>query len=445
MICGVIYMKRLFCIAFSVLTVFLLAHSASAVDYGCTVDPVADAVYLENLDTGAVVYQKQADQKMYPASTTKIMTYVIVADHVSDFDGTRVVIKDGLFDDIDPDSTVMGLSEYIGDSFSVRDLLYGMMLPSGNDAALVLADYVGSGIGGFVDMMNAKAAELGCGGTHFTNPHGLYDPGHYTTARDLAVITKYAMNTQSFMEITNTVEYTPKGFEYPVKNTNYMLYPQEQAGNYYYPYTRGIKTGYLDEAGKCLVTTAVKDDFTYLCVELGAEYSFETDINYAMLDAIKFYDWAFTDLGKQTVYGPSDTVKNIPVKYSKGDAEVAAIPEKEIIALLPNNYKKDLVAVDIKCEDSVDAPVAKGDVLGTVSVRYDDMDLGTTNVVAAADVERSDFKYIVNSIVDFTSKHIVLVIFVLVLIVALIIVIAAVRARKKRALLRERARRRYRD
>ena len=438
-------MKRLFCVVFAVLTVFLLTISASAVDYGCTVDPVADAVYLENLDTGAVVYQKQADKKMYPASTTKIMTYAVVADRVADLDGTQVAIKDGLFDKIDPDSTVMGLSEYIGDSFSVRDLLYGMMLPSGNDAALVLADYVGSGISGFVDMMNAKAAELGCKGTHFTNPHGLYDPDHYTTAHDLAVITKYAMNTQSFMEVTNTVEYTPKGFEYPIKNTNYMLYPQEQAGNYYYPYTRGIKTGYLDEAGKCLVTTAVKDGFTYLCVELGTEYTFEEDINYAMLDAIKFYDWAFTDLGKQTVYGPSDTVKSIPVKYSKGDAEVAAIPEKEIIALLPNKYNKDLVVVDIKCEDSVDAPVSKGDVLGTVSVRYDDMDLGTTNVVAAADVERSEFKYIVSRIADFTSKHIALVILVIVLIIALIIAIAAVRARNKRAQLRERARRRYRD
>ena len=438
-------MKRLFCVIIAVLTVFLLALSASAVDYGCTVEPVADAVYLENLDTGAVVYQKQAEQKMYPASTTKIMTYAIVADRISDFDGTRVEIKEGIFEKIDPDSTVMGLSEHIGDSFTVRDLLYGMMLPSGNDAALVLADYVGSGINGFVDMMNAKAAELGCSGTHFTNPHGLYDPDHYTTARDLAVITKYAMNTQSFMDISNTVEYTPEGFEYPIKNTNYMLYPQEQAGNYFYPYTRGIKTGYLDEAGKCLVTTAVKDDFTYLCIELGTYYTFEEDINYAMLDAIKLYDWAFTDLGKQTVYGPSDTVKSVPVKYSKGDEEVAAIPEKEIIALLPNKYNKDLVTVDIKCADSVDAPVAKGDVLGTVSVRYDDMDLGTTNVVAAVDIERSDFKYTVSRIVDFVSKHIILVVAVLVLIIALIIVIAAVRARKKRELLRERARRRYRD
>lgn len=438
-------MKKLFCFVFAVLTVFLLALSASAVDYGCTVEPVADAVYLENLDTGAVVYQKQADQKMYPASTTKIMTYAIVADNVPDLDGTRIAIKDGLFDNIDPDSTVMGLSEHIGDSFSVRDLLYGMMLPSGNDAALVLADYVGSGISGFVDMMNAKAAELGCAGTHFTNPHGLYDPDHYTTARELAVITKYAMNTQSFMEISNTVEYTPEGFEHPIRNTNYMLYPKEQAGNYYYPYVRGIKTGYLDEAGKCLVTTAIKDDLTYLCVELGTYYTFEEDINYAMLDAAKLYDWAFTDLGKQTVYGPSDTVKSVPVKYSNGDEEVAAIPEKEIIALLPNNYNKDLVAVDIKCADSVDAPVAKGDVLGTVSVRYDDMDLGTTDIVAAADVERNDFKYTVSRIVDFVSKHIILVVAVLVLIIALIIVIAAVRARKKRELLRERARRRYRD
>lgn len=441
-------MKRIICFAVALVLIAFSAVSASAVDYGCTVDPVAKAVYLENLNTGAVVYQKNADQKMYPASTTKIMTYVITADNVKDLDGTMVEIKDGIMDGLDPESTVMGLSSHIGESYSVRELLYGMMLPSGNDAALVLADYVGNGIDNFVQMMNSKANELGCTGTHFVNPHGLYDPDHFTTAKDLATISKYAMNCQSFMEITNTVEYTPKGFDSPLKNTNYMLYSKEQSGNYYYPYTKGIKTGYTDEAGKCLVTSADKDDFSYLCVELGTAYSYIDDINYAMLDAKSLYEWAFNSLGSQTVYGPQDIVKSIPVKYVAGDKELALVPEKEVIALLPNNYDKNLVKVDIQCEESAEAPVHKGDVLGKVTVHYDDMDLGTTNVVASEDIERNSIKYMTSKVKDFIVNHVVLIIIGVVLVILLIILIFAIRAKRKRsarARARQQARRRFRD
>ena len=442
-------MKRILGAAVALIIVLISVVSAAALDYGCTVEPLAEAVYLENLDTSTVVYQKSAGQRMYPASTTKIMTYVVVAESVSDLDNTMVAINDEVFSEMDPESTVMGLSDHVGESFSIRDLLYGMMLPSGNDAALVLADHVGGGISGFVDMMNAKASELGCKDTHFANPHGLYDVNHYTTAEDLATITKYAMNLQSFMDIANTVEYTPKGFDEPLHNTNYMLDPKAYNGQYYYQYTEGVKTGYLDEAGKCLVTTAVKDGYTYLCVELGTPYSFAEDINYAMLDAAKFYDWAFSGLSKQTVYGPGDTVKSVHVNFAPGDKDLAAIPEKEITALLPNDYDKDKVVIDINCVDSVDAPVTKGDVLGTVTVRYDDTQLGTTNVVASEDVKRSNFKYFTHRAREIVKGHVVLAIVIGVVILALIILIAVLISRskraKKRARARENARRRYRD
>ena len=151
-------MKRVFCILLAVAAIFVTSISVSAVDYGCDVSTVSGAIYLENLDTGAVVYEKNADGQMYPASTTKIMTYVVVADNVSDLDGTMVDIKEDVLTGLDPESTVMGLSDHIGEQYSIRELLYGMMLPSGNDAALVLADYVGSGIPGFVDMKIGRAS-----------------------------------------------------------------------------------------------------------------------------------------------------------------------------------------------------------------------------------------------------------------------------------------------
>ena len=154
-------MKRISLIVLSLMLICLSAFSASAVDYRYDGETVSDAVYLENLNTGVVVYEKNADQRSYPASTTKIMTFIITAENVSDLDRTDVTIRQEVLEGLDPESTVMGLSEHVGEQVSVRDLLYGLMLPSGNDAALVLADYIGGGNEGYAQKMKPNAAERG--------------------------------------------------------------------------------------------------------------------------------------------------------------------------------------------------------------------------------------------------------------------------------------------
>lgn len=441
-------MKRMVCILLTVLVVCVTSISVGAVDYGCNVDTVSKAVYLENVDTGAVILDKNAGQQMYPASTTKIMTYVIVAENVADFDNTMVDIKKEVFQDLDPVSTVMGLSEHVGEQYSIRDLLYGMMLPSGNDAALVLADYVGGGsIPAFVEKMNAKASELGCSGTHFVNPHGLHDPNHYTTAKDLATIAKYAAKTQDFMTITSTVSYKPERFDQPLTNTNYMMINTAEYAKYYYPNVKGIKTGYTDEAGKCLVTTATKDDLTYLCVTLGADYSFEEDVNYAMLDTCDLYDWVFQNMAQRTVYSANEVVKTIDVKYGKGDDRVSLMPKGDLTALLPKNYDESLIKVDIQSEDSIEAPVTKGQVVGTVTVHYDDMTVGSTDIITSEDIELDKAQILGKNIADWFKSHLVLVALIVIAIIALIIVFVVMRsaAKKRRARERARARRRYRE
>ena len=439
-------MKRISAIVFSVIILCVSVFSASAVDFGFSGETVSDAVYLENLNNSTVVFEKDADKRNYPASTTKIMTFIVTAENVSDLENTKVAIRQEVISGLDPESTVMGLSEHVGEQVSVKDLLYGLMLPSGNDAALALADYVGNGIAGFVTKMNAKAAELGCKDTHFTNPHGLYDSDHYTTARDMALIAKHAMTIPGFMDICNTVYYTPDGFN-TLHNTNYMLDQEEEGGVYYYPYTKGIKTGYLDEAGKCLVTSADKDGSQYLCVCLGADFSYEENVNYAMKDTAKLYDWAYENLGEQTIYGPSDSLASVDVKYVRNGKTLGAVVEKNVSAFLPNNYDKSRVKAEVSCPEQVEAPVKKGDVLGTVSVKYEDLDLGVTNLVAAEDVERD-----ISPLEAFVTENIVLVIVLaaaLVLIIILIIVLISMRSSRKRRKTRQRERadsgRRYRS
>ena len=369
------------------------------------------------------------------------MTFIITAENVSDLENTSVTIKQDIISGLDLESTVMGLSSHIGEKVSVKDLLYGLMLPSGNDAALVLADYVGGGISGFVEKMNAKAVELGCKNTHFANPHGLYDTNHYSTAHDMALIAKHAMKIKGFMDICNTVYYTPDGFK-TLHNTNYMLDSEAEGGQYYYQYTKGIKTGYLDEAGKCLVTSSDKNGDKYLCVCLGAAFSYAENVNYAMKDSAKLYDWAYKNLGVQTIYGTADSLASVDVKYVRNGKTLEAVPEKEISAFLPNNYDKKKLKVEINCPEQVDAPVTQGDVLGTVSVKYEDLDLGLTNLVAAEDVERD-----ISPLEVFVTEHMQLIIIVsavLVLIIVLLIVLISVR-RKARRRSRSSKGRRFRD
>ena len=439
-------MKRLSIIALSVMMVCLSAFSVSAVDYKFDSETVSKAVYLENLDVGTVVYEKNSDQKMYPASTTKIMTFIVTAENVSDWDSTYVTIKQDVIDGLDPESTVMGLASHVGEKVSVKDLLYGLMLPSGNDAALVLADYIGGSVSGFAEKMNAKAAELGCTNTHFSNPHGLSDSNHYSTAHDMALIAKHAMTISGFMEVCNTVYYTPDGFD-TLHNTNYMIDRDAEGGMYYYEYTKGIKTGYLDEAGKCLVTSADKDGKKYLCVCLGADYSFEENVNYAMLDTSKLYNWAYENLSVQTVYSPSDSLASVDVKNSENGKKLSAVPEKAISALLPNNYDKNKLKVTVNCPEQVEAPVKKGDVLGTVSVKYEDLELGETKLLAAEDVASK-----ASPVEEFISENktpVIILAAALVLAVILLIVLLSVHSAKKRRRAAQRTGsgqgRRYRD
>ena len=428
------------CVLTALMMICVSVTTASALDYGCSIDPVCDAVYLEELNTGAVVYEYNADERVYPASTTKIMTYIIVAENVEDFDQTMIEITEDSLAELDPESSVMGLESHIGESFSVRDLLYGLMLPSGNDAALVLAGYVGGSIDGFADLMNRKAAQLGCEGTHFMTPHGLHDANHYTTARDMAVITKYALQLKDFAEITNTKSYTPSGFTEPVTTTNYLIDQSQHDGVYYYPYAKGIKTGYTDEAGRCLISAAEKNEYHYLCVALGADYSFAEDINYAMLDTAAFYKWAFDSVSNQIVYSSSDTLQSIPVEYVWGNQTLDLVPASEVKSLLPNGYDPALITTKVECKDTAVAPVQKGDVFGTLSVYYDDELIGTCDIVSSEDVERQWLNYILHQAIEFIRGHFILFIIIVIVLIILVLILAE-NIRRKRAL---RARRRAR-
>ena len=428
------------------LTYFPLSeiHSAS---FDINFTTSCAALELVNLDTETVVYQKNADVKREPASTTKIMTFIVVSEQIQDLQNTQITVKKEVLDELlGTGSSMSGIQA--GDVLTVEQLLNCMMVPSGNDAALVLADYVGGGdIDKFVGMMNDKAKELGCTGTHFTNPHGLHDPDHYTTADDLAKITECAIGLPEFMQICSQTSYTyapvggpDAGKTMPTLATTNLLISKNAPGNtYFYTYAKGIKTGHTDEAGYCLVSTATADGYSYLCVALGAP-SLDADGNEVntrgeMEDSANLYRWALTSLELKNIIGDNDSMGEVKLNYAWNKDTLLLKAEKSFSVILPKDVSASSVVIEKDLPDHIDAPVKKGDVIGTATLSYAGQNLTTINLIATESVERSELLHTTDMFKSIlTSVWFLVIAGIIVFLVIVYIILALIYNRKKKNL-----------
>ncbi len=440
-------LKKILCTLFAAFNLICFdLNLVFSANFNIDFAPSCEALYLYNLDTDTVVYDKNGEKKMYPASITKIMTYIIVAEHIKDFDNTKITVKKELMDSLlGTGSSVSGFKA--NDVLSVMQLLHCLMIKSGNDAALVLADYVGNGqISNFIEMMNNKAKDLGCSGTHFVNPHGFHDDDHYTTAKDLVTITKYAMEIPNFMEICSSpTSYIMGQDKYPLVTTNSMI-DQARGGKYYYQYARGIKTGHTDEAGWCLVSSAVYNGYSYLCVALGAPIKDTSgnkiNNNYAMLDSKSIYKWAFTNLELKPILKKTDPLCEVKLNLTTNKDSILLHPADDYSALLPK--KVNTTSIDIKIEkpESIDAPIKVGQKIGTAILSYANKEISRIDLISAEDVDRNIILYIIKCMTDITSS----IWFKLALVLAIILILTYIfllasynkKARRKRAKIRKR-------
>ncbi|MBQ9673126.1 MAG: D-alanyl-D-alanine carboxypeptidase [Ruminococcus sp.] len=410
-------------------------------DYGCNVKTESDTVLLVNLDTGVTVYSKAADKKRYPASLTKIMTYVVVAENVEDF-SKKVEVKQSVIDElVGTGSSLSGASEFVGKKITVEQLLQCMMIESGNDAALVLADYVGgkSGVKGFVKMMNAKAKELGCTNTHFVNPHGLHNKDHYTTANDLYKITSYALTLPEFSKITNSTSYEIG--DYYGSSTNHMLDSTDTT--YYYKYARGIKTGTTDEAGRCLVTMAVADGYSYLAVLMHAPYV-DDETYGTMTDAAELFRWAFRNIELREIVSKETPICEEKVNLSWDKSSIQLCPENDYNALLTEDVSDSDITITTNVPSSINAPVNQGDYVGTADVYYKDEKVATFRLLADEKVERSTLLYVFDILQSvFTSMYFIGA--AIIVVVLFIIYLFVVVKHNKNAKKRKRQVKHYRD
>ena len=390
------------------LTILLVASSifsTGAISYTNDVKTKTDTILLVNMDTDQVVFEKDADAKRYPASLTKIMTYIIVIENISDYENTRIEIKEDVLKSIsDAGSSTANLDGHVGEKMTVKDLLYAMMVPSGNDAAVVLADYVCNGdFDAFVKMMNDKATELGCKNTHFTNVDGLHDSNHYTTARDLYTITTHALTKPMFYEISDTATHYLEGDDYPLVTTNYMI-DQNRGGEYFYTYASGIKTGTTDQAGHCLVTTAAADGYSYMAIMLHSPVKEKDDVHDTMIDAANLFRWALLDLELVQLKNVDTPICEMPVRLALGKDSIYLTPQKNLAAIMPEDYNKSFITIETDVPESIDAPIKQGDVIGTMTVYYQDdkmtekQYLTSGNLIASESVDRSGFLYVIDII-----------------------------------------------
>lgn len=438
--------KKLFPLLCLVLTVCMLVPSyASAATFNIDFETNSAAIELINLDTDTIVYQKNADAKRAPASTTKIMSFIIVSEQIEDLENTQVTVTKEVVDRLlGTGSSLSGIKE--NDVLTVMQLLNCMMVPSGNDAALVLADYIGNGnADAFVELMNQKAQELGCVNTHFMNPHGLHDDNHYTTAHDLYLITKYAMTLPHFTDITDQTRYTytpaggpEAGQERTLVTTNRLIDPNLDP-SLYYRYARGIKTGSHDQAGYCLVSSATKGGYSYMCVALGSPSVDENGNKITnrgeMIDSKNLYEWAFNNLEMKDVLNSEDSVGEIQLDYAWNKDKLLLVPAKNYSTIMPDSVDVSSVILTKNLPESVEAPIKKGDKIGTATLSYAGQELATVDLVAAESVERSELLHSVDTVKSiFTSTWFLVIAGIILVLVLIYIVLALIYNRKKKNL-----------
>ena len=391
--------RRFFTVFFSLLLVFQLCCTSLATegDVGDW-EVLAKAALLTDPETGEILYARNIHDKLYPASLTKIMTALLVLEAIEDGSltmSTVLTASESAVANIPNDASSAGIKP--GEELTVEQLLHCILVVSANEACNVLAESVSGTVEAFVARMNERAAELGCENTHFMNANGLHSVEHYTTAWDLYLITREACTHEVFLRICNT-----KYCEVPPTNirkdsrmystTNYLISTARQP-QYLYKGANGVKTGHTSEAGYCLVATAERNGRSLLSVVLGAERIKLEDGNtetQSFSETIRLFDYGFDGFQRAVILDTMELIDEVGVTLSQEQNTVKVHPAESIERLIPSDITvEDIERTITFFSESVEAPVAKGQVLGQVTLSYNGTVYATVDLLADEDVTES--------------------------------------------------------
>ncbi len=404
-------MKKFLSLFVAVITIFYTFLSSFILSYASddSLSIPAEAAVLMDYETGEVLYSTNGNEKIYPASTTKAWTAYLVLKYKPNLNEP---IK------IDKELNIEGSSMYLklGEEFTVKELLESLLVHSSNDVAVVLAEYVSGSVSEFVKLMNSEAKSIGANNTHFNNPNGLPDKDHYTTAHDMALIARECMSNNTFRQIVKTKSISfPATEAYPYEryfiNTNKFLTSKEKI-NYKgkdidikYDIVDGIKTGYTDDAGRCLLSSAVKNDMRMICAV------FKSTGNDIYLASRTLLDYGFNNYHNKTIISKNKYTFTERILFTK-QKELTYEPEFTYKVLLKNGSSTDNYSTKVKL-DKIKLPIKKGDKVGTLEV-YNGRKLETTiNLISTNNLNSILGPIIENKIVSTIIKLILFIFIVL--------------------------------
>lgn len=364
-------------IGFLILAFFSVTMLFPCPTWGVELNLTAESAILLDAHSGKILYEKNPDKVLYPASMTKLMTLVLAMEAL---EAGRVKMED-VVTTSENAASYRGSRIFLsaGEKLSFKELLLGVALASGNDAAVAVAEHVAGSHEAFVELMNKKAAEIGMKNTHFANCNGLHDPEHYTTAADYALLGRYALNFPQLLEICTIKHYriredTSRPFQYD--NKNKLLW--------FYPGTDGFKTGWTEDAGYCFVGTCLRNNLRLVSVVMGVpvakKHFSETQI---------LYNYGFSQFSFREYHKEDEVVDEVKVGKGKTDL-VKVVPENKVGITIPRGEEKSL-STAMELVPIVNAPVQKGQILGHISILQDGKVIQRTNLVAGEEVNKGSY------------------------------------------------------
>lgn len=347
----------------------------------------SDYVYMVDLDNNQIMLDEGSEQTIYPASMTKMMTLLVAIENAPALESTMVLGPEVFAGLAEAHASVAGFKP--GEEVSVKDLLYGLFLPSGADAAQALALEEAGSEAAFVELMNEKAATLGMSGTHFVNTSGLHDPDHYTTLRDLEKLMRYALENPTFREIFQTRRYTsnpslhPGGLVWestlfaklttgPENEVNATI--TANSSRIVNDSIIGGKTGYTNPAGLCLASIAEKNGTRYLLITAHAPVS---NTPYHILDAAHIYDYFYEYYARQTVLTADQILLETKVPFVLFNNKLSLSAGSDIVLNLPKTLDLSTLLIETELDQDLQAPISEGQRLGTVKISRTDTETPT--------------------------------------------------------------------
>lgn len=353
----------------------------------------APSAILMDMDTGKILYEKNINEKMYPASLTKVLTAIIVLENCG-LEEIATVSYDAV---MSVDFGYVSANLQIGEELTVEQLLNLLLVSSSNDAANVLAEYMSGSFSEFAVLMNQKALEIGCKNTHFVNPSGAHDENHYSTAYDLALIGRYAMNIPKFRELARktfyqlpaTNKYAKDDRIYTTTNELIVSNSNDRDDNYYYKYATGIKTGFTTPAGNCLMASCDKDDFSLISVVLKDGQTKE-GLSARYIDTKNLFEYGYANYSLKQLAKRGSVIQTINIQNATSETKrLDLIIDDDIYATVAAANLNNSIVPKIELNENLKAPILKNAIVGKIYYEADGITY-SANLLANNDVKASN-------------------------------------------------------